>query len=526
MRVVIRSLVATILALLGAIVLAVSWTTATAVQLVATALIMGGTDHSLTVDGDTPEFVESYLQNAINEFINPAAAAPTGTGGDPISGVDIDTDDVYAVTYPAEFFPIFGSETFDNSVAEGFENLSGCVRADGCAYNEEVEDPPSPLNPPTAGEQFVIFGYSQSAVVASQVKQDMIDNPGESPIVASFFLLANPTRPNGGFLSRGPEGLTIPILGVTFTRGTPTNSCETGTCLPTVDAAAQYDGLGGDAAVGLTNIPAVINAALGYYYLHGNLANASFSDALYQGSYGDTDYYLYPTPRLPLLMPLDPAIPSPILTALDAPLRALIEGGYAHDVNPGIPVKVSLLPFRDPIKTLINVLVAIPTGIDDAIAEATGNPSFRPLGTQPVTSPFGVGGPDLPDPPSALHISAMAARGGDDDSTEDQSLNTTPDANASGDESGDDVAGHSGQPAAQDDESDDAAMEDARQEEEATQQQDAEDSGDSTAPANGPSAPSANTPDAPSVGQPGDAGSNGDEGDSGDKAGDADKSAA
>ena len=33
-------------------------------------------------------------------------------------------------------------------------------------------------------------------------------------------------RPNGGILSRGPTGLTIPILGVTFYGATPTDSCE------------------------------------------------------------------------------------------------------------------------------------------------------------------------------------------------------------------------------------------------------------------------------------------------------------
>ena len=126
-------------------------------------------------------------------------------------------------------------------------------------------------------------------------------------------------RPNGGFLSRGPEGLTIPILGVTFYGATPTDSCETGDCYETVDVAAQYDGLGGDAAVGLTNVLAVLNAVMGYVLLHGDMQNASFDDALYQGSYGDTDYYIVPTKRLPILMPFEGFIPSPILTALDAP---------------------------------------------------------------------------------------------------------------------------------------------------------------------------------------------------------------
>ncbi len=203
---------------------------------------------------------------------------------------------------------------------------------------------------------------------------------------------------------------------MTFYGATPTNSCETGSCYETVDVAAQYDGLGGDAAVGLTNVLAVVNAVMGYVLLHGNMQNASFDDALYQGSYGDTDYYLVPTPRLPILMPFEGLIPSPILTALDAPLRAAIEGAYARDVNPGIVTKVGLLPFRHPVQAILNIIKAIPTGIDDAIAEATGDPTNRPLGTDPVTSPFGVGGPELPDPPSTEDDAAlvMSARIGDD----------------------------------------------------------------------------------------------------------------
>ena len=312
--------------------------------------------------------------------------------------------------------------TFDASVAAGLANLEGCVRGSAdCDYNGAVPAVPGPpTDPPAAGDEFVVFGYSQSAVIASLLKQKLIDNPIEGPDVAPshlfFFLLSNPMRPNGGFLSRGPKGLRIPILGVTFYGATPTNSCETGSCYETVDVAAQYDGLGGDAAVGLTNVLAVVNAVMGYVLLHGNMQNASFDDALYQGSYGDTDYYLVPTPRLPILMPFEGLIPSPILTALDAPLRAAIEGAYARDVNPGIVTKVGLLPFRHPVQAILNIIKAIPTGIDDAIAEATGDPTNRPLGTDPVTSPFGVGGPELPDPPSTENDAALAmsARIGDD----------------------------------------------------------------------------------------------------------------
>ncbi|WP_235848128.1 PE-PPE domain-containing protein [Mycolicibacterium holsaticum] len=397
-----RSFVAAGLALFGTVVLAVAWTAATGVQLAATALIMGGTGHSLGTPGDDPvSFVNPYMDNAIDGFINPAAARPTGTGGEPLAGVGAG-DDRYAVITPEDFFPLAGSMTFDRSVAIGRANLNSCMRGTGCLYNDnDLIDPAAPDTTPAVGDEFVVFGYSQSAVIASLVKRDLIENPGQTPPDASFFLLGNPMRPNGGILARGLRGWTVPILGVTFSGPTPTNSCETGVCMPTIDAAVQYDFRGGDAPASVTNVLAWLNALAGSIYLHGPLQKGSFDDALYQGSYGDTDYYLYATKRLPILMPFEPFVPSPILTFLDAPLRAAIEGGYARDINPGVPTKVSWFPFLDPVQTIVNIIVAIPVGIDDALAEVSGDPTFRPLGTKPVTSPFGVGGPELPEPPSA-----------------------------------------------------------------------------------------------------------------------------
>ncbi|MGO4446482.1 PE-PPE domain-containing protein [Mycobacterium sp. 2YAF39] len=397
----IRSLGVVGLALLSVVGLVVSWTGATIVSLAATALIMGGTGHPLTASGDDQDYIESYLDNAVTLFIDPAAGTATGTGGDPIDGVG-PNDRVYAVTYPAQFFPVSGFQTFDSSVGAGRGNLNGCVRGTACSFNDEVDDPanPNPAIPP--GPDFTVFGYSQSAVVASLVKEDLIANRPADGTDVSFFLLANPMRPNGGVLARGPEGLTIPIIGITFYGATPTNSCDGGAeCYETVDVAAQYDGLGGDAPASLTNPLAIANAVLGYYYLHGDLQNASFDDAQYQGSHGDTDYYIVPARRLPLLMPFESFVPSPILTLLEAPLKAAIEAGYARDVNPGVATKVGLLPFRNPVQAIVNIIKAIPVGIDDAIAESSGDVDNRPLGTDEVTSPFGVGGPELPAPPSA-----------------------------------------------------------------------------------------------------------------------------
>jgi hypothetical protein len=128
--------------------------------------------------------------------------------------------------------------------------------------------------------------------VASLVKQDLIDNYQAGDSSTSFFLVANPMRPNGGILMRGKGLPTIPVLGATFYGATPNNSAvlnDGGTpgdptddtyVYPTVDVAHQYDGLGGDFPVRPLNLLATFNTLAGYYYLHGNVVYKPFSDAL------------------------------------------------------------------------------------------------------------------------------------------------------------------------------------------------------------------------------------------------------
>ena len=110
-------------------------------------------------------------------------------------------------------------------------------------------------------------------------------------------------RPNGGILGRGFEGLTIPIIGITFygpprtaARATPC-SPERRTChYPTVDVAQQYDFLGGDAPARPLEPLAFANSIAAYVLLHGNVPNRSIAgvgqiptaEVIYQDTYGDT----------------------------------------------------------------------------------------------------------------------------------------------------------------------------------------------------------------------------------------------
>ncbi len=306
------------------------------------------------------------------------------------------------VDYPASFWPVshggLSDPKWNTSISLGTQHLSAAVAG-------------------SDDDSALIFGYSQGAVVASQFKA-ATPNPDRE---ITYVLLANPNRPNGGFLERF-AGITIPILDVTATGATP---AEGGT---TYDIALQYDGWS-DFPHYPGDLLATLNAIAGTIFLHGfanqqaqvnldDLVDPTKTDIVTDGQ---TTYYTVPTDRLPILIPLQSFIPSPILTALDAPLRVLIEGGYDRSVSPGTPLPVSLIHIGKPIQNLVNVLKAIPVGIDDGLAEAAGDPSYRPLGTTPAGM-YGVGGRELPtaelsttevpkalsSPPPAASVAARA----------------------------------------------------------------------------------------------------------------------
>jgi hypothetical protein len=365
-----------LLGLFGAVWLGMSSTMTTVLKLAAaTALIMGGTNHPLSVPPDTQPFVNGYVAGAQDNYLVPGGFCPVGGCAT-----------VVAVVTPEQFFPIFGSTTFDQSVAQGVSNLDRCIHGSvTCVTNQAV---PGTSAPPYSGP-FVVYGYSQSATIATIEKRTLAAE--QNPPATSFLLLENPNRPNGGILARAP-GLTIPILGVTFSGPTPTD-----TSFPTTDVARQYDGIA-DAPLNPLNLLSDLNAGFGYVYLHGSAPSLSVNDAQFQGQFGDTSYYLYPTHRLPLLMPLAQlGVPDPLLAVLDAPLRVLVEAGYDRTISPGQPTPANFLYLPNPVALVVNLVVAVPTGLDDGLSELGVG---RLLGTT-APGPYGVGGPpvDPPGPP-------------------------------------------------------------------------------------------------------------------------------
>ncbi len=370
-RLVARAAVAALVTTVAAVLLAIS-TTMTSVMLAATALIMGGTDHPLSVPEDTPDFIESYVNGANDSFIANSGLCGGGTC-------------TLVAAYTPEQFPLTGLNQmmFDQSVEVGRQNLDNCIRAGSCIA---TKDPYTQTNDTenVSDTRYVVYGYSQSGTVATVEKRHLKANPPPAGTDVFFIVSANPNRPHGGALASFP-GLHIPFLGVTFNGAMPTD-----TNMLTIDVARQYD-LTAEVPTNPLNLVALLNGALGAVFLHPNYYGLGEPEL--QGQYGDTTYYLFPTPVLPLLMPLEwvPFVGPPLAVTFDPFFRVLAEAGYNRTINPGQPTPVQWLYHPDPISTVVNLAVAVPTGLDNGISYFTGN---RPFGTA-IPGPYGVGGPPV-----------------------------------------------------------------------------------------------------------------------------------
>lgn len=394
---------AAVAALAVAAASALSMTTSVFAAFAATSLIMGGTGHPLSIPGDTSSYIDGFVSGADGVYIAPSGLC---TGGKP--GCRL-----LAVYTPEEFRFDTGIKdmTFDESVAVGQANLDNCIRRNPCTVTQSpfvtTEDQV------VRDRSLVVYGYSQSAAVATREKRDLINDPQRHTDVA-MILTANPNRPHGGILATFP-GLYIPIVGVTFNGATPTNSD-----MLTVDIVRQYD-IVAETPTNPLNLLSDLNALIGNFYLHENyFTNQTL---MRQGQYGDTTYYLAPTPVVPLLMPLQivPIVGTVTAVTLDPFVRTLVETGYDRTINPGEPTPARLLYFPNPIHTAKNLAIDIPTGWDNGLSYLAGDPNFRPFGTPIPTNPYGVNGPPVdtgcgtpPCGPPTPALTAPAAPSSDD----------------------------------------------------------------------------------------------------------------
>jgi PE-PPE domain/PE family len=280
---------------------------------------------------------------------------------------------------PEGLYPLTGVKdlTLDVSVARGLTILNNTIQTLA----------------PGPGNTVNVFGYSQSAVIASLEMHALDPTNMPYPLGTSiptgnlnFSLVGDPANPNGGLLARFP-GLTLSSLGLTFGTATPDNS------FPTKIYTIEYDGFG-DFPQYPIDFLSDVNAFLGIVEVHGTYpfftasqVNAAIPLTNTTGN-TLTQYYILPTQNLPLLDPVRaiPVIGNPIADLVQPDLRVLVDLGYGSTTQgwspdaPNVPTPFGVIPPVSPG----SVVGALATGtqqgigafVSDVRAEALSPPAF------------------------------------------------------------------------------------------------------------------------------------------------------
>jgi hypothetical protein len=323
------------------------------------ALIMGGTND--------PQPDPTYVTNVYNAYIKPnplfSSAIPQGL---------FTAEEFWPVT------PQLGNLTFDQSVIVDDASLNAAIT--------------SLLSNPS--NKAVVFGYSQSATVATNEITALMAAGSPYQGQLSFILTADPNNPVGGILERFP-GFYIPFLDVDFNGATPPNSPY-----PTTIYTAQYDGIA-DAPQYPLNVLSDVNAFMGYFYVHGtypDLTATQVSNAVplptSPGYTGQTQYYMLMTQNLPLLQPIRdiPYAGPPIADIFQPDLRVIVDQGYA-DYGPGgtyanIPTPAGLFSVPDPFTIIPDLALGAVQGPYGAIVEIGVEAGLTSPSYFPTTYPW------------------------------------------------------------------------------------------------------------------------------------------
>jgi PE-PPE domain len=206
------------------------------------------------------------------------------------------------------------------------------------------------------GDVSTVFGYSQSSTLAG-LTMEQLKADGVSPDDVKFLLIADPSNPNGGLLSRF-DGFTttsgdvhslelnLPSLGVSFDGATPSDDYVTSIY------SVEYDGFT-DFPKYPINFLSDLNAFLGIQTIHGHYLDFPVDGSgpspydiagatLLPGSadYGTgnpasmTDYYMITSLGATATSPGTEITP-PLVALLPAPLQALLGPDLTYLINLG-----------------------------------------------------------------------------------------------------------------------------------------------------------------------------------------------
>ncbi len=331
---------------------------------------------------------------------------------------------------PEQWYPIEGVHNeyinYPNDAA-GFSDQSTSV-GQGVTILENA------INSNT-GDVSTVFGYSQSAIIASQVMEqfDPTDKPGAGSIPQAdlqFLLIGDPNNPNGGLLERFNgfettagtavhDELNLPSLGVAFDGATPADA------YPTDIYTLEYDGLADFPRYPL-NFLSDLNAFLGFAEIHGTYLDGGVDGVgptaeqiatatLLPGSALDsvtdslTNYYMIDeTP------PLVALLPAPLQALLGPDLTYLINLGYGdgsegYSVTPDSPADVATPFGLFPDVSMKDVFTNLIADTKDGMAtfqSYLADPSSFTAATSPLDS--GLAGQSLADVMSTLHADLAA----------------------------------------------------------------------------------------------------------------------
>lgn len=376
-----RSAAVSFVAVLGAVVLALASTLTSATTLAATtALIMGGTGRP------NPDDFPGYITSVGNYYINPNTVC--------LSAPPCALQGVYT---PETAWPVYGgltALTWKDSIRQGV-NL----------YDAAVQTQLAGLGP---DDHLVLFGYSQSGTIMAFEKSRLAGLDTATKDKIQIVVIGDASRPNGGIDSRAYP-ISVPIVDFPF--GPP---MATDTGIQTTDIAFKWDIIA-DAPLYITNPLAMVNALLGFWYVHGtypnpNAANPNstpggYSQAQWQDmmdhpenypeliniqdpTAGSDTRYLTVTPTvLPLVQPLHDLGLTALADLIEPALRVIIEEtGYDRSIPYGTPTSFRLIPIFNPVILVQDLAAAVPQGVSKFVADLRG--SATPMGPAISSGPI------------------------------------------------------------------------------------------------------------------------------------------
>jgi PE-PPE domain/PE family len=237
----------------------------------------------------------------------------------------------------------------------------------------------------SAGTSVGVFGYSQSATIAS-LEMRALEAAGVPSSAVHFVLIGDPMNPNGGFFERF-AGLNLSALGIDFSGATPSNA------YPTTIYTTEYDAFADFPRYPLNILSDLNSIASQTHFSYTGLTPAQVADAIkLPTSTADslTSYYMIPTANLPLLDGLRniPILGNPVADLLQPDLRYLVNLGYGDPLYgwstsyADVPTQFGLLPPLKSFEELPGLLVSgAHQGVQDFVGDFTGS------GPHPVTLP-------------------------------------------------------------------------------------------------------------------------------------------